>query len=309
MRWTGVLLVFFGAVMFSTKAILVKLAFREVQMDAVTLLALRMLFSMPFFLGAAFWSKQQGENKLTTRQWTAVAVLGLLGYYLSSLFDFVGLQYISAGLERLILFLYPSFVALINFIWLKQVLSKRQRWALLLTYTGLAIAYLGEFQVDQQNPNFLLGSFLIFLCSITYAFYIAGSGKMIPQVGVTRFTAYAMLASTFGVWVHFLLTHSVNALQFSPAVWRYGILLAVFATVIPAFMIAAGMKRIGSNNAAIVSSIGPVSTIVQAYFFLGEKMHAGQFIGTVLVVAGVILIGWKGGVRLTKGEIRQDSRL
>lgn len=293
MRLGGILLVFFGAVLFSTKAILVKLAFREVHLDAVTLLALRMLFSMPFFLAAAIWSRQKGEEPLTQRQWISVVVLGLLGYYLSSLFDFIGLQYISAGLERLILFLYPSFTALINFIWLKQKLSKRQQWALLLTYTGLAIAYVGELRIDQGNPDFLLGSFLIFLCSITYAFYIAGSGKMIPQVGVTRFTAYAMLASTVGVWIHYLLTHSISAVQFTPQIWRYGLLLAVLATVIPAFMISAGMKRIGSNNAAIVSSIGPVSTILQAYIFLGERFHTGQMIGTVLVIAGVILIGWK----------------
>ncbi len=292
MRLGGFLLVFFGAVLFSTKAILVKLAFREVRLDAISLLALRMLFSMPFFVGAAFWSRRQGGQPLTQRQWINVVALGLLGYYLSSLFDFVGLQYISAGLERLILFLYPSFVTLINFAFFRQSLNRLQRWALVLTYAGLAIAFLGEFEVDRNNPHFLLGSGLIFLCSITYASYIAGSGRMIPQVGVTRFTAYAMLASSFGVWVHFLLTHSLGDVHFTPAVWKYGVVLAILATVIPAFMISAGMKRIGSNNAAIVSSVGPISTILQAWVFLGEQLHVGQIIGTVLVIGGVLLIGW-----------------
>jgi drug/metabolite transporter (DMT)-like permease len=290
----GFLITFFGAVLFSTKAIIVKTAFANTTVDALTLLTLRMVFSLPFYLIAAFLaSKQEGNVRLSTRQWLTVILLGLFGYYLSSLFDFIGLQYISAGLERLILFLYPTFVVLINIFVFRQRISPWQKLALVLTYAGISVAYLGELRIDTQNPNFYLGSFLIFLCAITYAIYISGSGRIIPIVGGTKFTAYAMLASTAGVFVHFFIEGSYDTLKTGVELWGYGILLAVVATVVPSFMISNGLKRIGSNNVAIISGIGPVSTIVQAHFILGENIFAAQIIGTILVIAGVLLIGWK----------------
>jgi drug/metabolite transporter (DMT)-like permease len=280
--------------LFSTKAIIVKSAFAETQVDALTLLTLRMIFSLPFYLIAAFLvSNKEGNVKLTTRQWVTVLLLGLFGYYLSSLFDFVGLQYISAGLERLILFLYPTFVVFINIGIFKQRISPIQKLALVLTYAGIAVAYVGEITIDTQNPNFYWGSFLIFLCAITYAIYISGSGRIIPIVGGTKFTAYAMLASTAGVFIHFSVQGSYETLKTGAGLWGYGILLAIVATVIPSFMISNGLKRIGSNNVAIISGIGPVSTIIQAHFILGEKIFAAQIIGTILVIVGVLLIGWK----------------
>src|ERR1044072_8425360 len=174
-------------------------------MDAITLLMLRMTFSLPFYVGAIWFARQEALPPLTTRQWLIVIGLGLFGYYLSSMFDFVGLQYVTAGLELLILFLYPTFAVLINTFVFKQPVIRTQKIALLLTYAGIGIVYLGELNIDIANPNFLWGSFLIFLCSITYSIYIVGSGRMIPTVGATRFTAYAMLASTTGVFAHFLL--------------------------------------------------------------------------------------------------------
>ena len=290
----GFVITFLGAVLFSTKAIIVKSAFAKTEVDALTLLTLRMVFSLPFYLIAAFLvSSKEGNVKLSTKQWLNIILLGLFGYYLSSLFDFVGLQYISAGLERLILFLYPTFVVFINIGLFKQKISTTQKLALVLTYAGIALAYIGELRVDTHNPNFYWGSFLIFLCSITYAVYISGSGRIIPIVGGTKFTAYAMLASTAGVFIHFIVEGSYEELKTGAGLWGYGILLAVVATVIPSFMISNGLKRIGSNNVAIISSIGPVSTIIQAHFILGEKIFTAQIIGTLLVIAGVLLIGWK----------------
>ncbi|MBO9201845.1 MULTISPECIES: DMT family transporter [Niastella] len=291
----GFLITITGSILFSTKAIIVKVAFAHTHMDALTLLMLRMTFSLPFYLAAVWLTRQKGLTPLTTRQWLGVIGLGLFGYYLSSLFDFVGLQYVTAGLERLILFLYPTFAVLINTFIFKQPVVRTQKIALLLTYTGIGIAYLGELNIDTSNPNFFWGSFLIFLCSITYSVYIVGSGRMIPTVGVTRFTAYAMLASTAGVFTHFALQgRGLHDLQQggTPIIW-YGILLATIATVLPTFMMSTGMKHIGSNNVAIISAVGPVSTIIQAHFILGEKIFTAQIIGTVLVVIGVILIGWK----------------
>ncbi|RYG45170.1 MAG: DMT family transporter [Chitinophagaceae bacterium] len=293
-KFVGFFLTFVGAVLFSTKAIIVKKAFADTNIDALTLLTLRMVFSLPFFLIAAYFvSSKAGNVKMTRKQWLQIIFLGICGYYLSSYFDFTGLQYISAGLERLILFLYPTFVLFINRIYFKQEITKIQRLALLLTYTGIGVAYFNEMQLDTSNPYFFWGSFLIFLCAITYAMYISGSGKVIPFVGAAKFTAYSMLVATAVLFIHFILRGDFSGVSEATDMWTYGLLLAILATVIPTFMLSAGLSKIGSNNVAIISGIGPVSTILQAHWVLGEKIHTGQIIGTVLVIAGVLLAGWK----------------
>ena len=290
----GFIITLLGAVLFSTKAIIVKHAFGATHTDALTLLTLRMVFSLPFFAMAAFLvSGHKANVRMTARQWLLVVFLGLMGYYLSSLLDFIGLQYVSAGLERLILFLYPSFVVFINAVFFKQRITRIQKWALLLTYTGILIAYVGEISFDTHQPGLYFGSFLVFICAITYSVYIAGSGKIIPMIGANKFTAYAMLAATAGIFVHFALAGHGEVLATGKALWVYGLLLAVFATVLPSFMISQGLKRIGSNNVAIISGVGPVSTILQAHFILGEKIFLAQIFGTVLVVLGVLLLSWK----------------
>ncbi len=282
-----------GSLLFSTKAIIVKHAFIHTKIDAVTLLALRMLVALPFYAGIAIFSgKKESNAAFTKKQWLYVFLLGIAGYYLSSLFDFIGLEYISAGLERLILFLYPTFTVLINAVIFRQKISGFQRWALLLTYLGIAVAYYGEFAISSGGAGFFKGSFYIFLCAITFAIYIVGSGRLIPRVGATRFTSYAMIASTAGVLVHYFIS-GTSMMQFDSSIIWYGWILGIVATVIPSFFMSNGIKRIGANNVAIISSIGPVSTILQAHFILGEKMFAEQIIGTLLVITGVILIGWK----------------
>lgn len=291
---TGFVVTLAGAVLFSTKAIIVKLAFGSTHTDPLTLLTLRMVFSLPFYVAAAFLVSGRKDNvKMTRPEWLLVTALGLCGYYLSSLFDFIGLQYISAGLERLILFLYPSFAVFISAYFFKQKIAGIQKVALLLTYTGIAIAYVGELSLDAENPHFYWGSFLVFVCAITYSIYIAGSGKVIPRIGATKFTAYAMLAATAGIFVHFAIAGNTRTLEASKELWTYGLALAIISTVLPSFMVSQGLKRIGSNNVAIISGVGPVSTILQAHFILHEKIFFEQIIGTALVIAGVLLIGWK----------------
>lgn len=245
-------------------------------------------------MGAAIFANKQKQNvTLQPRHWGVIVLLGIFGYYLSSLFDFMGLQYISAGLERLILFLYPGFVLLINAVAFRQKITTIQKIALVLTYIGIVIAYAGELRLDMHNPNFFLGSLLIFVCAITFSIYIVGSGKIIPITGSTKFTAYSMLAATTGIFIHFGLAGHYWNMPTGRDFWFYGFLLAILATVIPSFLVSIGTKKIGSNNLAIVSSIGPVSTIIQAHFILGEPIFAAQIAGTVLVVAGVLLTGWK----------------
>ena len=183
LSFSGFIVALLGSVLFSTKAIIVKLAFAKTSIDALTLLTMRMLFSLPFYLVAAWiGSSRKNAARFTRKQWVAIILLGLFGYYLSSLFDFIGLQYVSAGLERLILFLYPSFVLLINSFLFRQKIAGIQKLALLLSYAGLILAYIGELRIDTVGRNFYFGSFLIFLCGITYASYIAGSGKVIKEV-------------------------------------------------------------------------------------------------------------------------------
>jgi len=283
-----------GAILFSTKAVIVKKAFADVHADALTLLTLRMMFSLPFYLVTAFVITSGKSNKrMTTKEWFSIIILGTSGYYLSSLLDFLGLQYISAGLERLILFLYPSFVVMINAIFLKEKITKVQVWAILISYLGMVIAYFGELRLDTANPNFYWGSLLIFLCAISYAIYIAGSGHIIPKVGASKFTAYALLCSTAGVFLHYILRGNYEPLKNSMNLWWYGILLAIVATVVPTFLLSLALKKIGANNVAIISSIGPVSTILQAHIFLGEPIFTVQIIGTMLIITGVLLLSIK----------------
>ncbi len=289
----GFLLTFIGAILFSTKAIFVKLAFAETGVDALTLLAFRMFFSLPFYIIIAIvYSSRESNVHFTRKQWVSIIVLGILGYYLSSLFDFIGLQYISAGLERLILFLYPTFAVLLNAAMYKKTITRVQRIALFLTYIGIGIAYFGEWKIEATNPNFYLGTGFIFLCALTFSMYLVGSGRLIPQVGATKFTAYTMSAASIGVLCHYLIAGTGPA-AFSTSLIGYGLLLAIVATVIPTFFISNGLKKIGSNNVAIISSIGPVSTILQAHFVLGEKLTLLQVGGTILVLIGVLLTGWK----------------
>lgn len=295
--FAGFLFVLAGALLFSTKAIFVKLAFAHTSIDVVGLLFLRMLFALPFYLVAARISYNKTDKQpISQKQWIYIVLIGLFGYYLSSLLDFIGLKFISAGLERLILFLYPTFVVLINSIILKTKITKIQLLALLLTYTGIGIAFLGELKLDTSNEHFYFGAFMIFLCAITFATYLVGSDKLVKKIGVTQFTAYSMLASTVGVVIHFLLVNTISKIEWSSTVIYYSIALAIFATVLPSFLMNNGIKRIGSNNAAIITSIGPVSTVLQAHYLLGEPLFFEQLFGTVLVIAGIVLIGWKSNV-------------
>lgn len=289
----GFVVTFVGSVLFSTKAIIVKKAFAAIEIEALSLLTLRMLFALPFYLLVLLFTRKS-TTKLSLKHWLQLIIIGLLGYYVSSYLDFEGLRYISAGLERLILFLYPSFVLLINAAVFKETIRKNQKLALLLTYSGIGLAYAGEFNLYHLEPGFFWGGLLIFLCSITYALFIVGSGRLIPLTGATKFTSYAMLSATAGVFLHFLFRHEVtHIVTIAKEYWIYGLLLGIVATVLPSYLIAGGTKRIGSNNVAIVSSIGPVSTIIQARLFLHETLHWLQLLGTVLVITGILFLGLK----------------
>lgn len=280
---------FLGAVLFSAKAIFVKLAY-QYNIDPVSLLTLRMVLSLPFFLLMGYFSgRNQKTESVKKKEWVQIFLLGMVGYYLASLFDFQGLQYISAGLERLILFVYPTIVVILTAILYKKPIQRLQYLALGMTYIGIFIAFVYDAGVGSQK-NVGLGAILVFLSAVTYAIYLIGSGKMIPKVGTVRFTAYAMSFSSLAVILHSLIFNGMNIWDFQKEVYYISALMAIFATVIPSFLISGGIKMIGSDNASIIGSIGPVSTIILAYIFLGEEISISQIIGTVFVLAGVLII-------------------
>ena len=299
---SGVIICLIGAVCFSTKAVIVKLAYRDTTVDAVTLLALRMLFSLPFFVISALTVSRKEDNiKFTGKQWLGVAVIGCMGYYVSSLLDFLGLQYISAGMERLILFVYPTLVLLISSLLLKERIKKLQWVAVAVTYAGLLLAFVNEADFQSGgNSHFVLGSLLILACAFTYATYIVGSGRLIPVLGAAKFNSYAMSFACIAVLAHFFITSDGSLLHLSPSVYYYSLIMAVLSTVIPSYLVSEGIKRIGSDNAAIVGSIGPVSTILQAYFLLYEPISPIQLLGTLFILVGVLIITLKKKIPVAK---------
>lgn len=310
----GSSLVFIGAVCFSAKAVIVKLAYAYA-VDPVSLLALRMLFSLPFFIAiGVIFNRKQKVGKVSLPDWWNIILLGIVGYYLSSLFDFLGLRYTTASLERLILFIYPTLVVVIVAIVYRKRIAKRQYFALALTYIGIFIAFAFDVALLEQ-PNLVLGAGLIFCSAITYAIYLIGSGKMIPKVGTIRFTAYAMICSAIAVLIHTYFVNGLAIWNFETEVYVLSLAMAIGATVIPSFMISGGIKLVGADNAAIIGSVGPVSTIVLAYIFLQEIITVSQLIGTVFVLGGVLMITLKkdkkemGGSKAFRVLNKGDSKL
>jgi drug/metabolite transporter (DMT)-like permease len=290
-KLAGIMFALVAAIGFSAKAILVKLAYIDA-VDAITLLALRMAFSLPVFLiVAARANRNRHNHALTARDKIAVIFLGLMGYYLASYLDFLGLQYISAGLERLILFLYPTMVVIISALVFKHKIGRTGLLALAISYAGIALVFMHETNVLQHDA--LPGSVLVFASALSYAVYLVGAGHTIARIGATRFTAYVMTVACVACMVQFAVTHPVAALDLSYRVYGLSIAMAVFSTILPSFLLAAAMRRIGSVHTSMIGSIGPVSTIVLAYVFLGERMSLEQIAGSVLVLAGVLMITLK----------------
>lgn len=287
----GVLIGVLGIVLFSSKAVMVKLAYNY-NVDAISLLLLRMLFSLPFYLIMALSSrKKKSSVKVAKIDFLWILFFGFVGYYLASYFDFVGLTYIKASLERIILFLYPTIVLVFNKIFLKKKINKLQIGAIILTYLGIIMAFWDEVAISGINTY--IGGFFILLSAITYASYLVGSGWLMPKFGVVKFTSYAMLVSCFCVFIHFSLTSNGIILGHSWQVYFLGLLIAVFATVIPSYLVSASIKMISSSNFAIIAGIGPISTIILASIFLNEKLTLLQFFGALIVIIGIFLVSSK----------------
>jgi len=292
--WVGALMVLVSAFCFALKGIFIKMAY-EFHIDTISLLALRMGLSAPIYLFVAFRlaAKQPAQAKFTPNEWLWVAGLGVWGYYVSSYLNFLGFKYITAGMERVLLFTYPTFVLFINAIFRKKPVTQLQIGALALTYVGIALAFMENIDSHQQT-NLPLGAFWVILSGLTYAFFLVGGDKTIAQVGPEKFTTYGMLAAAVATFLHCWVANGLQIWHYPAQVYWIGLAMAIFSTAIPTFLLAAGMKRVGASNTSIINSIGPIFTIFLATTLLGETISALQIFGTLLVLLGVFLIGWKG---------------
>jgi drug/metabolite transporter (DMT)-like permease len=284
----GLLLAVSGVICFSIRPVLIKLAYAYV-VDPVTLLALRMIFSVPFFVAAALWARgRAAQRPLGRRDIAAIVGLGLLSYYVASFLDFLGLQYISAGLGRLLQFIYPTVVVLLSALFLRKRATARDFLALALTYSGLVLVFWHA--VGGEQLNLWLGAVLVFASATCYAIYLVAGSEVISRVGSVRFTAYAMTVASAACIVQFFVLRPLSALDLPLEVYGLSVAMAIGSTVIPGFLIAEALRRIGANKVAIIGALGPVTAIALGYLGLDEIMTPLQVAGAALVLVGVVVI-------------------
>ncbi len=280
---SGLLLAAAGSIAFSGKAIIVKLAYRH-GVDGVTLLMFRMLFALPFFLALAWWAGR-GKAPLTRRDWLGVVGLGFCGYYLSSYLDFLGLQYISASFERLILYLNPTLVLVLGWVLYKRKISYRQGVAMAVSYGGVLLVFAHE--ISWVGENVFLGTGLVFLSAVTYAIYLTYSGQLVQRLGAMRLAGLATTVACFLCIVQFAVLEPLQALNVAPEVIWLSLLNAIACTVLPVLMVMMAIERIGASLTSQIGMIGPMSTLTMAALLLDEPLTVWILIGTALVVGGV----------------------
>jgi drug/metabolite transporter (DMT)-like permease len=278
-----------GAVLFSTKAVVAKLLYRY-HIDAVTLIAFRMLFSFPVFAGVAIWKMRTGPPLLVRDRWRLLG-LGLIGYYLSSYLDFLGLQYISVGLERLILFLTPTFVLMMTALFLKRRIGRVEWAALGVSYGGIVLVFVHDLAGGAGST--VTGSLFVLGSAVSYALYLLGTGEMVRRIGSLRLVAYAMCVSSAACIGQFFLLRPASLLVQPWPVYGLSLVNGIFCTIFPVFMTMAAVQRIGAASASQAGMIGPVSTLFLGWALLGEPITAVQLAGTGLVLAGIYMLSLK----------------
>jgi drug/metabolite transporter (DMT)-like permease len=286
----GLAIAIAGAVLFSTKAVVAKLLYRY-HIDAVTLIAFRMLFSFPVFAAVAVW-KMRTEAPLSPADRWRIAGLGLVGYYLSSYLDFLGLQYISVGLERLILFLTPTFVLVITATFLKRRIAPAQWGALGLSYCGIVLVFMHDL-AGGQAASTAIGSLFVLGSAVSYAFYLLSTGEMVTRIGSLRLVAYAMCVSSVACIAQFFLLRPASLLVQPLQVYGLSLVNGIFCTILPVFMTMAAVQRIGAATASQAGMVGPVSTLFLGFLVLGEPVTGVQLLGTGLVLSGIALLSLK----------------
>jgi len=291
-RAWGIAFAVAGTLAFSLRPILIKLSYAAAPVSPITLLFLRMVLSLPFFVAVGWWLRNE-QPRLTPRDWAAVAGLGFIGYYGASFLDFIGLQYVGAGVGRLILFLYPTLVLLISLFFLHKKPTRRQIGALFLTYAGMALVVSRQVHGGAEGRLFAFGAALVFASALLYAIYLVAGGELIKRVGSMRFTAYSMMVATVPAVVQFFILEPTSALQLPASIWIYSIVLATFSTVLPLFLQAEALRRIGATEFGLIGALGPVSVAVTSAVGLDEPFTWVQAVGGALVIVGVLLVSLK----------------
>ena len=276
-----------GAILFSGKAIIVKLAYRY-GVDAVTLIMYRMLFALPIFAVMAWWASR-GKAALTRKDWLGVVWLGFTGYYLASFLDFAGLAYITASLERLILYLNPTLVLMFGWLLYRRRVTRWQMAGMAISYAGVLLVFGHELQMG-QNASAAWGTLLVFLSAISYAIYLVGSGEFVKRLGSMRLVGLATTVACICCIVQFLLLRPVDTLfMLAPEVFWLSVLNATLCTALPVLAVMMAVERIGAAMAAQTGMIGPISTILMGVVILGEPFTAWIAAGTVLVITGIFV--------------------
>lgn len=281
----GLLLATFGAIAFSGKAIIVKLAYRY-GVDAVTLIMYRMLFALPIFAVMAWWASR-GKAALTRKDWLGVLWLGFTGYYLASFLDFAGLAFISASLERLILYLNPTLVLLLGLVMYKRRVSPPQIIGMAISYCGVVLVFGHE--ITLQGADAAWGALLVFLSAVSYALYLVYSGEMVRRLGALRLVGLATTVACLCCLLQFVLLRPLSAAAVAPEVIWLSLLNATLCTAVPVLMVMMAIERIGASMAAQTGMVGPMSTILMGVLILGEPFTAWVAAGTVLVIAGIFV--------------------
>ena len=281
----GLLLATLGAIAFSGKAIIVKLAYRH-GVDAVTLIMYRMLFALPLFVIMAWWAGR-GKPALSLRDWLAVIALGFCGYYLSSYLDFAGLSYISAGLERLILYLNPTLVLALGWLLYRKVASGRQLLGLAISYAGVILVFGMELYTHGAGQQVGWGASLVFLSAVSYAVYLVYSAQYVKRLGALRLVGLATSFACLFCIAQFLLTRPLQAAQVDSAVIWLSVLNATLCTAVPVLLVMLAVERLGAATVAQTGMIGPLSTILMGVWLLGEPLTPVMVGGTALVLTGI----------------------
>jgi drug/metabolite transporter (DMT)-like permease len=284
---TGFAFAVIGAIAFSGKAIIVKLAYRY-GVDAVTLIMYRMLFALPLFAAMAWWASR-GRPPLAPRDWLGVLGLGFSGYYLASFLDFAGLAYVTASLERLILYLTPTLVLIIGWLLYRRRASRAQLLGTLISYAGVLLVFGHELTL--AGADVAWGSLLVFLSAVSYAFYLSYSGELVQRLGSLRLVGLATSVACVLCIAQFLLLRPLAAAQVAPEVVWLSLLNAAACTAVPVLLVMMAIERIGAGAAAQAGMVGPMSTILLGVWLLGEPFTAWIVAGTVLVLAGIFVFG------------------
>ncbi|TQV88162.1 DMT family transporter [Aliikangiella coralliicola] len=297
-RNNGYLLAILAALTASAKAVIVKLVYAEAEIDAITLQTLRLLIALPFFIWLAIPLRRKRDRSPTgitddnfkdsIRNLLMVIWLGFCGYYFASWTDFVGLTYISAGLERLVLFTYPTIVLFIDIIWNRRCPSRKTIFGVVICYLGLVAAFGHDLHQQQTVSNVWRGVGWVFLSGFSFALYYLGASASIKRLGIRRLTGLAGIAAAIMTFAHFAFTNPFSVLaELSDRVWLYTALMAILCTLLPSLLMTAAIAKIGATNTANIGTLGPIITLLLAWWLLDEKISTLMAIGMTLVIIGV----------------------